>query len=232
MERRIILGIIAFAVAAIMLGTLWSGGSHQRRARHLPWQVTQTAGGSIRVFGVTLEKTTLEQIQQQFGYQADISLFAGKGRIPYEVEAYFDHVTLDGLSGNFIFTMALSQATLEKMFNRGARIAKLGSGVQKVTLSGDDMERVLHTPVATVTYLPNISLDPGRIAHQFGPPHQRVAEKGSGMTHWLYPKLGLDIALDAKGKEVFQYVPPRRFEALVVKPLTAAPAGGARKSLP
>ena len=42
-----------------------------------------------------------------------------------------------------------------------------------------------------------------------------MTELENGTVHWLYPKLGLDIALDSNSKGVLQYVLPKDFAALV-----------------
>ena len=43
--------------------------------------------------------------------------------------------------------------------------------------------------------------------------------------HWLYPKLGLDIALDSDRKGVLQYVLSKDFDALVQPLREMKPAG-------
>jgi len=39
--------------------------------------------------------------------------------------------------------------------------------------------------------------------------------EATGITHWLYPDRGLDIAVNPDGREVFQYVMPARFNELL-----------------
>ena len=134
------------------------------------------------------------------------------------VEAYFDSVTLSGLKARMVLTMQLEPAELQKIFNRGARIATLGSGIRKVSLSDQDQARVLESPIGAITYLPRVNLDPELVTRRFGKPSEILLEAGTGVEHWLYPQKGLDIALSAEEKEVLQYVRPADFSALV-KPL-------------
>ena len=50
---------------------------------------------------------------------------------------------------------------------------------------------------------------------------------GAQVEHWLYPERGLAIALDAKGRELLQYVAPAEFERRLRAPLLkASPAAG------
>jgi hypothetical protein len=68
-------------------------------------------------------------------------------------------------------------------------------------------------------------LEPAIIEKRFGTPAERIGEYEE-ITHWLYPQLGLDIAVDRERKEVFQYVMPREFEALVIRRLNDGAAKG------
>ena len=104
---------------------------------------------------------------------------------------------------------------LEGIFNRGARIATMGSGQRKVTLSGEDNQAALHTPIAAITYLPKANLDAVMVEKRFGQPDERIREQNTDVEHWLYPALGLDIALSDERKDVLQYTRPSRFENLV-----------------
>jgi hypothetical protein len=68
--------------------------------------------------------------------------------------------------------------------------------------------------VGHLTYIPSADLSEELIRSRFGEPTERITEK-SGIVHWLYPGKGMDIAVNPNGKEVFQYVLPARFPALI-----------------
>lgn len=169
------------------------------------------------MFGLTLEQTTLAQAEQLFENEPEVSLFAkGEQR---RIEAYFDDLTLDGLRSKMILTLAIPAPLLDSIFDRGARISGASSGGNKVSLSSADLTTVYQAPIATITYLPKIDLDPEVIRHRFGEPAQVVAESTSSIQHWLYPQLGLDIALHEDEKDVLQYVAPSRFHQQIEAPL-------------
>ena len=63
-------------------------------------------------------------------------------------------------------------------------------------------------------------------SQRFGPPAQRI-RGNEHLEHWLYPALGLSLALDSQGKEVLQYVAPAQFGQLR-DPLVARAASAAR----
>jgi len=208
----VLLGGLLLVLIAIMLPAPDTG-----RGQFLPWQIEHTADGATRVFGITLGETTLDEAEQQMHGAAEITLFATPdGR--HRVEAYFDKVVLGGFSAKLVMVMQLTQDETEAMFSRGVRISTMGSGTNKVTLASEDVRRVYATPIASLAYLTRTTLDDELLLKRFGEPSARVTELETDTVHWLYPDLGLDIALSGKGKAVLQYVLLKDFEALV-KPL-------------
>jgi hypothetical protein len=85
---------------------------------------------------------------------------------------------------------------------------------KRITLTADDLLIARNAPVASLTYLPTVRLEESIITKRFGQPDMRVREKTSGVTHWLYPKHGLDIVLNGNEKPVLQYLSPKDFELL------------------
>lgn len=213
MEKHTFLSVLAVTLVALAVA-MFIPGKQAEKPSNLPWQIELTPSGTTRVFGIELGKTTLAEIEALIREPAEVSLFA-RDNGQRVVEAYFDNVDFSGLRARMVLVMELGQQEIEAMFERGARIATMGGGTRKVTLSDEDMLRVRNTPVAVITYIPRINLDASMIAKRFGNPAQRIKEKGGEVEHWLYPEKGLDIALDPKSKEVLQYVPPARFERLL-----------------
>lgn len=219
MERKIILGVIGASTLLLIVAMLIPSGP-QQQATDLPWQIEPMPGGTIRVFGLTLGESTLAETEIKVRDEAEITLFTAQqdGQPHYVVEAYFDPVNLSGLRAIMVVVLDLPQTELELMYQRGIRIAKLGSGNHKVTLSGDDIQTARQTPIASITYIPRTRLSEELLHKQFGPPELRIQEAENATTHLLYPERGLDIALDERGKAVMQYVMPSRFEQ-VLEPL-------------
>jgi len=226
MDKKIILGVLLGSALIIVVGILLpppQGG----RSQFLPWQVAHTADGSTRVFGITLGKTTLAEAERMLNGAAEVTLFVTADG-EHRVEAYFDKVGLGGFAAKLVLVLQLPPGEVQAMFDHGVRISTLGSGANKVTLASEDLRRVYGMPVASLTYLTRATLDDSLIRQRFGQPAGRIREPESGTTHWLYPALGLDIALDAKGRAVLQYVPPTQFDALAapLRALSAASNGG------
>ncbi len=220
MERKMILGILVFAVlatGALMLVPI----KEDRRPEMLPWTVTVNPDGTSTVFGLTLGHTTLSQAEKQLDAEAEISVFLSpSGKL--SGEAYFDNVTLSGLGAKLVLEAGLSEEELQGMFDRGVRITTTENGSRKVTLHPDDAAKLGNTPIASLTYLPKANLDDALVLKRFGEPQQRVAEDAGKVVHWLYPQRGLDVAVSPTEKEVLQYVPPRDFTRLMAPVLARA----------
>lgn len=214
MGRHTFLSVLAVTLIALAVAMLLPPERAPEPARQLPWQIEPTAEGSIRVFGMTLGRTTLGEAEQIAAETAEVSLFTAADTGPV-IEAYFDQVILNGLKAKMVFSLDLSEALVAEMYARGARIATMGSGTRKVTLGSEDLQQVRQAAIRSITYIPQINLEEQMLRSRFGAPERRVREPKSETVHWLYPAKGLDIAYHAEAKEVLQYVQPRDFAALM-----------------
>jgi len=216
MKRSIVTGFLIFSVAALAIGIFLSNSNDERPldTDDLPWRIEHTADGDTRVFGLTLDRSTLADAERHLKASAELSLFvtpAGK----YILEAYFDDVNLAGLAAKIVIVIDVPHATLEQIFSRGTRVSALGDGTRKVSLAGEDMALARRSPIASLTYLPRIRLDATQIEHRFGKPQLRIREAKNDTIHWLYPELGLDASLQTSAPSMLQYVAPRHFSALL-----------------
>lgn len=212
MERNIIIGVSAVSVVALVLAITLPGGRQVDQNPKLPWLITPDEAGSSTVFGITLGKSSLADARQSILQQGVTNLFrATDGKLA--VETYFQNLYLSGIKADMVLTLDLTQAQLEQMYLRGLRISQLESGAKKIDLSEQDAASVATAQVGHITYIPAADLEADLIRNRFGEPEKRVAES-EGIEHWLYPSLGMDIAVNSNGREVIQYVAPSRFELL------------------
>lgn len=229
MHKKITFGILVVSIVVVAVSMLTPVPVDKEAhlpdrpiAQFLPWQIEPTPQGSIRVFGLTLGKSTLQDAENLFHGGTEVSLFVSSEEV-YKVEAYFDKVILGGFSAQLVMVMALTQEQLAAMFQRGTRVSNLGAGRKKVTLAGDDLKTVFATPIASIAYLTRTRLDDELLRKRFGEPAQRIREAKNNTTHWLYPELGLDVALHDEGRAVLQYVSPKEFSGLVAPLQVQAP---------
>jgi hypothetical protein len=217
MDKKIILSVTALIVVIISI-ILMLPDKSAHSPDTLPWKITHPTPDSTRVLGVTLGKSTLDEIAHDYKNESEleISLFKPTdGKL--DVEAFFEEVNFNGLKAKIILTIAIPPQELQGMYQRGLRINSTPSG-KRITLTADDLARVKSLPVATLTYMPTTKLEEAVIKKRFGVPIQRIREKKTGLVHWLYPDNGLDVVFD--NKPFFQYLSPGNFE-LARQPLLA-----------
>jgi hypothetical protein len=213
MDKKIILGVSALSIAAISI-ILLAPDNSVNTPDTLPWKITHPTPDTTRVFGLTLGQTTLDEAASAFKHETEveISLFKPTDS-KMSVEAFFEEVNFNGLKAKIVMTISVPPEELQGMFQRGLRMSSSPSG-KRITLTFDDLARVRKLPVASLTYLPNVRLEDALIAKRFGEPAMRVREPKSGVTHWLYPQHGLDVALSPSEKPLLQYLSPKDFELL------------------
>jgi len=213
MDKKIILGVIALAIVSITL-VLQAPDNAVHTPDTLPWNITHPTPDTTRVLGITLGKTTLDQTTELFKGQAEVEISLFKptdGKLG--VEAFVEEVNYNGLKAKIVMNIAVPEEELQGMYQRGLRINSTPSG-KRITLTFDDLIRVRSSPIASLTYLPNVRLEEAVITKRFGEPAQRIREARTDIIHWLYPQHGLDIVLGGKEKPLLQYLSPSNFEML------------------
>ena len=218
MERKIYWGVAAIIVA-IFLADFFIPKSSGKEENLLPWHIEHPTADSTRVFGVTLNQSTLDEAEQRFQEDAEVSMFRSpQGKLA--TEAYFDEVTLNGLKAKIVVTLAVPDTEMQAMFDRSVRERGVGSG-RKITLTANDVGQMRRVPISSISYMPSVRLEEEIFKRRFGVPTQRIKETDSGVIHWLYAQHGLDIAFDGASKPILQYVAPADFAKLSA-PLIAA----------
>jgi hypothetical protein len=188
-------------------------GEHKESKQDIyPWQITVQSDGKIRVFGITLDQTTLLDASKTLGHNYELGLFETDNQ-PLSLEAYFSEVTLGGISGKFILTLKASQMELTALREQAIKRKVLKSGARRYTLTQAENMRLVEKTISSLAYIPYINLDDEIIKRRFGEPTERIAIDQERQ-HLLFPEQGLDLLLDQKGKELLQYVNPVDFNKL------------------
>ncbi len=221
MGKHAFLSVLGFTVLTLILGVYLSSFS-EREVSHsgLPWQIENLQSGHVRVFNLVIGQSTLDDAEQLYKERSEITLFAPPESAAV-IEAFFSQVKIAGLKSKMVMSIDVSAEDIQAIFDRGARISTLESGVRQVTLSDEDAETVRQSVISSITYLPSIHLDAELIVNRFGKPAEKLQDTESDAIHWIYPDKGIDIALSAAEKEVIQYVLPENFNGLV-EPLRAS----------
>lgn len=215
--RKVLRAIALFvAIVAVLLAMpllfLPEGEPAPPPAHGLPWQIEKLADGATRVFGLVPGRTTLAEAKQLLGADAKVALVIAPGETG-SLEAYYESVSAGGLAGKMVLTLASTLELRESMLQRARKAEYMKSTTRQVELSDDDLARAATATIEAVAFIPAASLDEQIVLQRFGPPAERLRD-GEHREHFLYPDKGLELQLDAKGKEVLQYVAPRHFARL------------------
>jgi len=218
MGKHVFLSVLGASILALLLGVYLSSlKAPQTDHAGFPWQLEILPSGQSRVFSLTIGESTLGEAEQVFQEYAELTLFSAPQSEPV-IEAFFSEVKIGGLKSKMVMSIQLPTNEIQAMFDRGTRIATLGSGTRKVTLAVEDAAKVRQTAISSITYLPSVHLDAELIANRFGEPAEKITDSESDAVHWLYPQKGIDIALSENDKEVILYVSPTAFDK-VLQPL-------------
>lgn len=219
------LSLIALIIAALVLPFFLPIGSKSADVDpniNLPWQIELDGQGGSRVFGVRPGVDTLAEVRAVLGADVEVAIVA----MPEEIgslEAYYAQVPLGFVLAKVILTVDAPPAQILAMRDRALKAEHMESTTRKIRLHPDDLALAERLPVKAVSVIPTVNLDEATVMQRFGPPGERlkVSEK---RVHLLYPDKGLDVVVDADGKELLQYVAPRHF-SLLRDPLTQSSDG-------
>lgn len=198
------------------LGLLNACSDSAMRDDLYPWQVKPVANGNSQVFGIELGKANFSQAQGIMGRRYDAAVFENKDG-SLSLELFYKEITLGGLTAKFVLTLGANAEELQRLKGRPLKKETMESGVIKYTVAKNDSDELMAMDITAITYMPITDLEEDVIRNRFGEPAEKIRTHESAQ-HWLYPEKGLDLIINAEGKEILQFVPPREFGKLV-KPL-------------
>lgn len=174
----------------------------------LPWQIDLLPGGDTRVFGLTPGHTTLGEAIELLGEEdMDLAIIAAPDETG-SLEAYYSRYSSGPITGRLILLLDLEPEELAGMRQRAFQ----DRGTRRYHLHPDDLPLAFTAPVNVINFIPSYNLDEAIARQRFGPP-AGIIQVGEQERHLLYPDKGLDLILNANGKEVLQYLPPGRFNS-------------------
>jgi len=216
--------LIAILVAAGLLfftaGEHHDGQDGSAPVTGLPWQIERLPGGDTRVLGITPGRTTLGEVIDRVGDDLDLAIIARPGEAG-TLEAYYSHYSAGPITGSLILVLDVAADTLQELHVRAFQ----DGGTRRYHLHPDDLPAAYRSAIRVITFLPSFGLDEAIVRARFGVPAE-IIQVDAQQHHWLYPELGLDLVLNADGKDVLQYLSPREFGAHRARIQQAAVAGG------
>lgn len=195
-------------LAAMLLGyPLLNESKNTELVAGLPWQIDVLPDGSIKVFGLHIGVSSLSDVLENLGNDdMDVAIIAASNEVG-SLEMYYGHYRAGGVSGKLIVRANASEKNIRDWRQRSLKSGYMASGkAKKYVLSEKDLKLALNEVVTGLTFIPSINLDEKIIVARFGEPAEQLHSEG--VTHYVYPEKGLDIALFEEAKEVIQYTSP------------------------
>ena len=171
-----------------------------------PWQIERLPDGTTRVFGIVPGQTTLDVAMAQLGDDNELAIIAAPGETG-SLEVYYSHYTAGLIEGKLILVADIGPDTLASMQMRARRKA----GTHRLLMDEGDLPTARRAAVRAITFMPTFDLDAEITRARFGLPAE-VLPVSAQEQHLLYPESGLDIVLNADGKDVLQYLSPEDFD--------------------
>lgn len=209
---------VLFAVLAVVLAVypFLDQSENEETLTGLPWQIEIQPDGSTQVFGIKIGISQLYDAVAILGSDMELAIITANEEAG-NLEMYYGHYNVGLLSGKLVLQTNSDELDIIRWRDNAVKSEYMATGeAKKYTLSEDDLTQVLNEVVTGITFIPAINLDEAMILARFGEPDKRI--RLEGVTHFLYPLKGLDIALHEDSREVLQYVSPSAFQQLL-KPL-------------
>lgn len=165
-----------------------------------PWEINIHDNGNIRVFGITLGKTTIQDANQILANFPETRVM--KDTPQERIVAVYDELNIGGFIASIELNYALDAETLLKLTRNTTILAEKNYGM----LNKDVEMTLLSTVINGLIYRPNIDYDIDAILQRFGEPasEDKLTET---ITRMNYPELGLEIIIDSQAPDQFIYRP-------------------------
>lgn len=176
------------------------GGEHRSALPgYMPWEVKALDNGNIRVFGITLNKTRIQEANQILSSFPETRLQTDRHN-QLALFAVYDQLNMGGLIVQLELQYDVDEETLLQLASR----ATDSDEGDYATLPNQLEMELLDARVKTINYLPEIDYDMEMILQRFGQPgeQQTLSDR---LQLLRYPDMGLDILLDKLGSEKFSY---------------------------
>lgn len=200
--------VVLAVVSFLLSNTVEQGNNKQHNNRpitDLPWQIDVLPDGATRVFGITIGQTTLAEAIDQLGDEdMRLAIIAA----PLEagsLESYYSNYSAGPITGKLILVMDVAHDMLAQWRERALQ----DGGKRLYRLHPDDLPVAHQAAVKLISFMPSFNLDEDIVKSRFGLPDEVI--QIDGQQHYLYRKKGLDLILDADGKEALHYLLPGDF---------------------
>lgn len=190
--------LIFLMIASALMIMVIGGGEREQHPEFMPWKIDIVDQDKIRVFGITLGKTRIQDANQILASFAKTRLFENEKGL--RLVAIYDELNMGGLLAEIELEYDLSQEDLDAIKTE----AEFNNETQSYSINKINEMKLLDTLVSKLTYRPTINYEEDIILQRFGTPD--ASESVAGNIRVLsYAKYGLDIVINTQGPDEFIY---------------------------
>jgi hypothetical protein len=187
----------------LMIGTtlmilVMGGHQTQRHPSYTPWNIDILENNKIRVFGVTLGKTTIQDANQIFASFPETRLVEKDEKL--KLLAIYHELQFGGLVADIELSYNLDNDELKKLKDVATTDAQSGH----LRLPEDIEMTLLSTNISKLVYKPSVDYEIDTILQRFGTPKSEQTISGN-VTRWIYSESGLDILINQNDLDIFTY---------------------------
>jgi len=164
-----------------------------------PWSVEQRADGKIKILGITLGESQLNETLQHFTKRGK-SYILIKPAQTLTLITFFQGITIDRLIANIELSYKTPQNVLQQLISQ----ANNDQGLQKVPLSAEQLSRLSSAVADKLVYQPSINYGENLVLQLFGYPNRKEI-LSDDLQRWTYQDLHLQIYLNDKGEDKLVY---------------------------
>lgn len=222
-ESIITIACIIFVAAFAYFGLPMFAPRIENQTNELFWETSLSTTENTKVFGLTLNESTLQDAIKTFGNRVTITIYETEDGD--QIEGYFRETKAGPFIGRMAFTLKYNGNNLQSVKEQlEPEIAPMSRNKSyKITPNLSNL--FLDAPVFSLAFIPTqIVLTPEDIKVRFGEPDLIIDEtidgKKTGIIHYLYPEKGIDISIDQQKRSIIQYISPRYFSEKIIEPIT------------
>lgn len=177
-----------------------------------PWEVNRLDNGSIRVLGITLGKTSVQEANQIFASFAKTrlqDLTLSNDTHKHQLIAIYDELSIGGLLTKVQLGYQIDRKSLQEIVNNTNISTNSENNIQAIKLYEIDKKTegsLLNTPISSITYIPSIDFGEDVIRQRFGQAAEELKISEEKQL-WFYPELGLQIYIYTNEPDRFVYSP-------------------------
>ena len=168
---------------------------------YMPWEVDVLENGSVKIFGITLGKTRIQDANQILSSFPEVKILEDdKGQ--KGVYAIYDNLNI----GGFIAKLTLEYDLTQQQVNELTQLAGRDETGEYLPIPQQQAMELLTSQITSLKYEPEVDYDTNLVLQHFGQADE-ITELNDSTQQLVYADRGLNVVLNDPGIDSFIYQP-------------------------